>query len=174
MAGIHSRALTSDPVTSVGGSGGSGATASGAGGGAPIRWPDSVTKLCRDATSEADSPPASSPGYGQDGNYLIAVPHYSDNGDGTRSDDVSGLTWQAQPSATIVSLADAMEQCKGAWRMPTWIELSSLVDWGRKGPSLDPVAFPGQPGPAYWSRTPGPAGANTHWGVNVCGYMSSK
>ena len=36
--------------------------------------------------------------YGQDATYVGTQPSYTDNGDGTVTDDVTGLTWEQDPS----------------------------------------------------------------------------
>lgn len=37
------------------------------------------------------------------------------------------------------------------WRLPTPLELASIVDRGRNGPAIDPVYFPNTPGTIYWT-----------------------
>jgi formylglycine-generating enzyme required for sulfatase activity len=40
------------------------------------------------------------------------------------------------------------------WRLPTRIELVSLVDFTRSDPAIDPLAFPGTPPVWFWTSTP--------------------
>jgi hypothetical protein len=78
---------------------------------------------------------------------------YKDNGDGTITDNVTGLMWQKSVSATTgYTYAQAGTYCQnlalagyGGWRLPTKIELFSIVDVGRDTPAIDPNAFPGTP-----------------------------
>jgi hypothetical protein len=78
---------------------------------------------------------------------------YKDNGDGTITDNVTGLMWQKAVSATTgYTHAQADIYCQnlalagyGGWRLPTKVELFSIVDVGRDTPAIDPNAFPGTP-----------------------------
>jgi hypothetical protein len=70
--------------------------------------------------------------FGQDANVLKNVPYYRDNGDGTVSDLVTGLMWQQDMGAKMISIeaqAKLATLNKGAykdWRIPTMKELFSL------------------------------------------------
>lgn len=78
---------------------------------------------------------------------------YADNGDGTITDLVTKLVWQKVPSSTVFrAFNDAKAYCADLvlggyddWRVPTRIELLSIVDYGRENPAIDPVFGPGQP-----------------------------
>jgi hypothetical protein len=61
-----------------------------------------------------------------------------DNGDGTLSDQASGLTWMQTDSQQPLSWADALAYCEGLswagqedWRLPNAKELYSIVDTSR-------------------------------------------
>ncbi|HEY6474943.1 MAG TPA: DUF1566 domain-containing protein [Polyangia bacterium] len=87
---------------------------------------------------------------------------YTDNGDGTVTDEVTQLVWQkAVTSSQAYSWCDAINYCATltlagrTWRLPTRIELLSLVDFTRGGPAADTKAFPGVPGGKYhWTSSP--------------------
>jgi hypothetical protein len=88
---------------------------------------------------------------------------YKDQGDGTVRDNVTGLVWQKAVDATTQKLTwdAAKSYCAGltlagrTWRLPTRIELLSIVDFTRVGPAIDTQAFPGVPGGAYhWTSSP--------------------
>lgn len=89
----------------------------------------------------------------------------ADGGAPTVYDAVTGLTWwRASLPATSLEDADsgAWEQCQGlgpGWRLPTRIELVSLVDFTQPSPSptIDPVAFPSTPTEVFWTSSPVPA-----------------
>lgn len=83
------------------------------------------------ATVSCDS--ASLPG--QDASHAGHTPSYSDRGDGTVADNVTGLVWQKTHSAKM-AYAEAASYCDdlslgGAtdWRVPTIKELYSLIDF---------------------------------------------
>ncbi len=73
------------------------------------------------------------PFYGQDGNYIINSPSYTDNQDGTISDNVTGLMWQKtmDNKMTIQETTAYADNSTLAgyddWRMPTIKELFSLI-----------------------------------------------
>ncbi len=76
--------------------------------------------------------------YGQDASYSGNQQSYTDNGDGTVTDNITGLIWQQDPGekmtwAEAVDNLDAFnEQALGGysdWRIPTMKELYSLVDF---------------------------------------------
>jgi hypothetical protein len=61
-------------------------------------------------------------------------------------DDTTGLMWEAAPGTAMLSAQDAAKYCSDLrlddrcdWRMPTRIELVSLVDFTRRDPALDPA-----------------------------------
>ena len=79
------------------------------------------------------APSEGEPYYGQDACYAGNLPSYTDNGDGTISDHVTGLMWEkdmgekitfdeARPRAEASSLGEHND-----WRVPTIKELYSLI-----------------------------------------------
>jgi uncharacterized protein DUF1566 len=87
---------------------------------------------------------------------------YTDNGDGTVTDDVTRLVWQkAVASTQAYAWCAAINYCATltlagrTWRLPTRIELLSLVDFTRTSPAIDTTAFPAVPGGKYhWTASP--------------------
>ncbi len=87
---------------------------------------------------------------------------YTDNGDGTVTDNVTKLVWQkAVTSSQAYSWCNAINYCATltlagrSWRLPTRIELLSLVDFTRTGPAINTTAFPSVPGGKYhWTSSP--------------------
>lgn len=71
--------------------------------------------------------------YGQDATYTINFPSYTDNGDGTITDNVTGLMWEKDMGTKITfdeSFAKASNSTLGNytdWRVPTIKELYSLI-----------------------------------------------
>jgi hypothetical protein len=73
--------------------------------------------------------------FGQDGNYIINEPSYTDNNDGSITDNVTGLIWQ-QDLTEKMSYEDALLFVKKFnlaghtdWRVPTIKELYSLIQF---------------------------------------------
>jgi hypothetical protein len=86
---------------------------------------------------------------------------YTNNGDGTVTDNVTGLIWQQAVTTTqAYAWADAITYCSGltlagrTWHLPTRIELLSIVD-GNVNAGVEASAFPNMPGGKYtWASTP--------------------
>ncbi|MBX3185351.1 MAG: DUF1566 domain-containing protein [Polyangiaceae bacterium] len=85
-------------------------------------------------------------------------------------DNVTGLLWQQEPASDTHTLDGARGHCEGLtwggrddWRLPTRMELMSLVNQARPEPTLDSVAFPGTPGEEFWA---GPRRDTDGWTVN--------
>ncbi len=76
--------------------------------------------------------------YGQDASYIINSPSYTNNNDGTVTDNVTGLIWQ-QTMGHKLSYEEAFIQAKSLslgghndWRVPTIKELYSLIQFTGK------------------------------------------
>ncbi|MBN2575722.1 MAG: DUF1566 domain-containing protein [Deltaproteobacteria bacterium] len=101
---------------------------------------------------------------------------YTDNGDGTVTDNVTGLMWQQAVAPGTYDWEGAKAYCPtltlaghGDWRLPTRIELVSLVDLGRSNPAIDTTYFPGTPSTEFWSSSPlaGSSLPSRAWYVSV-------
>ncbi len=73
--------------------------------------------------------------YGQDANYQGNQPSYTDNGDGTISDKVTGLMWE-QSMGDKIAFDEAFTKAENStlgdysdWRVPTIKELYSLIQF---------------------------------------------
>jgi len=98
---------------------------------------------------------------GQDGFYQAGCPtagRFTDNGDGTVTDNRTGLMWQKKTALGTYMWQEALKYCENLslaghddWRLPNVRELQSIVDYGRRNPSIDPV-FGAVP-LSYWSAS---------------------
>jgi len=108
---------------------------------------------------------------GQDGSYAMGCSsegRFTDNGDGTVTDNCTGLQWQKDTADVngdgqstlqdVLPWCQALEYCENLsfaghddWRLPNVRELQSIGDFGRFKPAIDPVfgAFSAW----YWSST---------------------
>lgn len=84
-------------------------------------------------TQIIQAPSAGEQFYGQDANYSGLQPSYTDNGDGTITDNVTGLMWQKIMGSKL-TLESAKEQAENLllggyndWRIPSIKELYSLI-----------------------------------------------
>jgi len=73
-------------------------------------------------------------------------------------DKTTKLEWQRGSGPTL-NWYDAWEYCddlnlrnKFDWRLPSVLELQSIVDYGSSNPAIDTATFP-EPQPRYWSST---------------------
>lgn len=141
------------------------------------RMPDSRTEFCTDGDQLAvscDMTPATVAG--QDGHTRINVPNYTPNGD-TILDSVTGLTWQRPigrdaGGGDLFTHAEASAYCSTlnlggmtGWRLPSRIELVSIVDYGRSMPAID-TAFTDTPGLDLWTSSTFNNDPDTGWVVN--------
>ena len=79
---------------------------------------------------------------------------------GTVVDRVTGLMWQRAVEPGNVPFYDAIARCDRLalggyqdWRLPSRIELVSILDLAEIQPSIDRVAFPGTPSEWFWSSS---------------------
>lgn len=97
-----------------------------------------------DMVAHADAPPG----------------HFTDGGDGTVRDNMTGLVWQQDFSPTVLTATASATYCTGlttaggGWRLPEVMELQTIVDETRSNPAVDPSFFPGTPPASFWSATP--------------------
>lgn len=88
------------------------------------------------------------------------LPHpasYTANADGTVTDDVTGLTWEGAVTDKEYMQTEAVDRCAakgGGWRLPTRLELVSLVDYSiaAPGPTINPV-FQNTPSGVFWTAS---------------------
>lgn len=123
-------------------------------------------------------------GTGQDGEIQAGAawpnPRFTDNRNGTVTDNLSGLTWvQAADCLGRAAWADALKAAAalangrcgltdqsraGDWRLPNIIELRSLADFGSYNPAL-PAGHPFKnfESAVYWSSSTVPAFPALGW-----------
>ncbi|MBN2161872.1 MAG: DUF1566 domain-containing protein [Pontiellaceae bacterium] len=98
---------------------------------------------CYDDQQEVVYPKVGQPFFGQDAQYNGNQFAYRKNGDGTVTDLVTGLMWQADPGEkkTYDEAVAGATKCRlgghDDWRLPTIQELYSLIDFS--GTDVDPM-----------------------------------
>ena len=102
--------------------------------------------------------------FGEDSDYTINPPSYTDNGNGTITDNVTSLIWQKEDDNTRRIWDDAVSYCNNLtfaeysdWHLPVKKELMSIVDYGTYSPSIDTTYFTGTNTLDYWSSTSRPS-----------------
>jgi len=131
---------------------------------------------------------------GDDGDLQKGVawpnPRFTDNKDGTVTDNLTGLIWLknascfgAKPWATALSDCNGLAngQCgltdgsvAGDWRLPNVRELHSLIDYSQEDPAITSGhpftnVWYGEPSSLYWSSSTDAGEAGTAWGVYLGG-----
>lgn len=106
-----------------------------------------------------------------------AEPRFTNHGDGTVTDNTTGLMWIQQPdSSGFVSWDQAFDFCDSLsladhtdWRMPSIKELLSLIDyeWGDSSMPFGRWTY------SFWSSTTYAGNTNRVWKVNVASQMAS-
>lgn len=100
---------------------------------------------------------------------------YTDNGNGTVTDTVTGLMWQQQDDNQTRNWEGAITYCEGLslagftdWRLPDVMELASITD-DSNAPAIDSIAFPGTNSSNYfdyyWSSTSYASNSSFAWHV---------
>lgn len=95
--------------------------------------------------------------FGEDSDYLINIPSFTDNGDGTITDNNTSLMWQktdggestfenAQTYCDTLNLAGYSD-----WKLPTCHELFAILNHGKKNPALDTIYFSKTLAEYWWS-----------------------
>ncbi len=88
-------------------------------------------------------------------------------------DDVTGLFWERSVSARpFQTWEQAQAVCAsleldgfGDWRLPSRIELTSILSLDQLDPAIDWIAFPDTPGDWFWTSTPDSADDQKAWYV---------
>ena len=95
---------------------------------------------------------------------IKVISRFYDNKNGTYTDLATGLMW-VYDQANVLAAKDTWYACLTAvdaltyagwsdWRMPTILELLTLVDWGKTSSATMYAAIAGRdPGGTYWSST---------------------
>jgi hypothetical protein len=123
-------------------------------------------------------------------NAIWGYGNYTDNGNGTVTDNITGLVWQkcsmgqnndsiCSGTATTATWVHAISYCEALslgghtdWRLPNVSALESLVDFSRFNPSINTSFFPGTVGNWYWSSSSYVGNTSTAWFVNFSnGYV---
>jgi len=95
--------------------------------------------------------------FGEDSDYTINAPSFTDNGNGTVTDNITGLMWQKVDAGEMTwdnAVAGATTLSLGGltgWRLPTPAEAFSILNHGRN-PALDSTYFQSNPSGTsqYW------------------------
>ena len=109
---------------------------------------DTNQGLCYNKSEVIECPARSEAFYGQDAQYTGTPPSYTDNVDGTITDNVTGLVWTQDLSGYSMPWAEASSYCESLtvgdttnWRLPNVKELWSIRDFSAGWPWVDTDYF---------------------------------
>ena len=124
--------------------------------------------------------------FGEDSDYTTAPAanpqSFTDNGDGTITDNVTGLMWQKADAGEMTwenAVNNASAQSTGGysdWRLPNPHELMSLFNYETGNPAMNATYFPpASPSAEYWwSRDVFGSSTTNVWCVNSGGGVGPK
>jgi hypothetical protein len=112
---------------------------------------------------------------GEDSDFSINPPSYTDNGDGTITDNVTGLMWQKTDGGEM-TFSDASDFCKSLntggytdWRLPTGFELVGINNYDKVNPALNIDYFTKTVAEYWWTSEMRADAASYIWVVNAGG-----
>jgi hypothetical protein len=125
----------------------------------PIVFTGALAAGCS-SSSNAPPPAMDCGGFAMPNPASTGLPHpmsYVANADGTVTDHVTGLTWEGTVDGTQYMQPDAVAHCaaKGeGWRLPSRLELVSLVDYtiAAPGPTINAI-FKDTPATTFWTSS---------------------
>ncbi|HNQ87981.1 MAG TPA: DUF1566 domain-containing protein [Verrucomicrobiota bacterium] len=112
---------------------------------------------------------------GEDSDYTLHPPSFTESGDGTVTDNVTGLIWQQADGGEMTwesaaTYADALVLGgQSDWRLPTAHELFSILNHGAVNPALDTNAFTATGAQYWWTADVQPTDSNRVWAANAGG-----
>jgi len=149
-----------------------------------IQLPDTGQTTCYDGAGNTITCPTPDQPLAQDGTYIINPLFYTENSDGTVTDNNTGLIWQKdddtilhnryQASGTYDATYNPTSrnvcgELGTGWRLPTKREMMSIVNFGAYSPAIDTTYFPTTKSMSYWSSTTGPYSPWGAWVVDFKG-----
>jgi hypothetical protein len=94
------------------------------------------------------------------GEYIKNPISFAVNTLNSATDTNTQLMWQRNASAAAMAWSDADSYCKNLgldgyhdWRLPNFVELTSIVNYGTANPTIDSALFPATHPDKYWSAT---------------------
>lgn len=135
--------------------------------------PDTGITACYDAAGNQINPcpVIGQPYYGQDGNIIHNDMNFTDNGNETLTDNVTGFLWQKTADANPRTWDEAVNYCNSlslggyasGWRMPDLVELDSIVNLSVVSGAAINADFIGTAAAGYWTATDDPDDNTKAW-----------
>ena len=115
------------------------------------------------------------PTFGEDSDYALNPPSYTDDGDGTVVDNVTGLMWQKADSGELTFESATNYPSTLAlggfsdWRLPTAHELYGILNLSLANPALNTNVFTASAAEYWWSSDRQSGNASNIWVSNSGG-----
>jgi len=135
--------------------------------------------LCLKARELPDTGQATNYEQEDDSTYAGAQPSFTNNGDGTVTDNNTELMWVEDGNSAgcndgnPLSWIAALNFCNNLnyagyddWRLPDRRELMSIVNYGNSNPAVDTSVFPNTQSSYYWTSTTYKPDDSLAWLVN--------
>ena len=113
--------------------------------------------------------------FGEDVDYTINAPSFTNNGNGTITDNVTGLMWQQTDGGemTVESAATYVTALRlngySDWRLPTAHEGFSILNHQNNNPALNTTYFTATAAEYWWTSDKQVGDANKIWCTNAGG-----
>ena len=118
--------------------------------------------------------------FGEDNDYQINTQSFTNNSNGTITDNVTGLMWQQGDSGEL-TIENGITYCDNLvlggfsdWRLPTKEESMSILNFDRNNPALNTTYFPNTNAEYWWTSTVSFNNANNIWITNSGGGTGPK
>jgi len=113
--------------------------------------------------------------FGEDNDYSINIPSFTNNGNGTITDNITGLMWQ-QTDGGEMTIENAVTYCNNLtlggysdWRLPTPIEAYSILNHQNVNPAINTTYFTLTAAEYWWTSTFQVGDATKVWCTNAGG-----
>jgi hypothetical protein len=112
---------------------------------------------------------------GEDADYNINQPFFINNSNGTITDTITGLMWQQVDGGemtfdkAVINASDLVLGGYSDWRMPSILELNSLLNHDKNNPALNTVYFTATAAQYWWSGQKQVNDATKAWCANAGG-----
>lgn len=113
--------------------------------------------------------------FGEDNDYSTNVPSYTNNANGTITDNVTGLMWQ-QIDGGEMTIESAATYCNNLvlggysdWRLPSPMESFSILNHQNNNPAMNTSFFTASAAEYWWTNTYQAGDATKVWCTNAGG-----
>lgn len=118
--------------------------------------------------------------FGEDHDYLINPPSYTNNNNGTITDNVTGLMWQ-QVDGGEMTIENAQLYCDNLtlagysdWRLPSPLEAFSILNHQNNNPAMNTTYFTASDAEYWWTNAFQVGDPTKVWCTNAGGGIGNK